>query len=159
MAKTIKKSLLMVPNHQCTLCLLILLPFYLFKKGSLGGCCGFLQWLRFGSRISDFMREAAWWALGLANPSILCTGASLLVENFYGHFLQSWDISNSSFSHGFQSLWNYIAACIQPGSQMKGNRTSRRDLQDLQPSRAAVRRQYLQGHWQEVTESPTWAGI
>lgn len=38
---------------------------------------------------------------GMANP---CMGALLLVENFYGHFLQSWDIYNSSFSHGFQSL-------------------------------------------------------
>lgn len=85
MAKTIKKSLLMVPNHQCTLCLLILLPFYLFKKGSLGGCCGFLQWLRSGSRISDFMREAAWWALGWQIPA---WGPCCWLRTFMGTFFR-----------------------------------------------------------------------
>lgn len=41
---------------------------------------------------------------GIGNSQHLLHGILNLIETFHWHFLQSWDIYNSSSSYGFQSL-------------------------------------------------------
>lgn len=131
----------------------------LFQKGSLGECWGFLQWHCSFSRISAVTREAARWALGSANPSALCTGASLLVENFYGHFLQSWDVYKFSFQTWISKpmkLYCSFSLLKKPNESEHAEETV---FLGPSPSRTAVRRQCLQWHWHEATACPTWTEI
>lgn len=71
----------------------------LYERAEDGTCWWLLLQFFLCSRISAIMRETAWWNMGLGNASTLCSGILMLVENFYVHFHQCWDICSSSFTH------------------------------------------------------------
>lgn len=96
------KYFFILANYQLTLCLFILL--LLFQKGVTWE----IQWLSAMALLwlqnLTFHEKNCLMTSGIGKPQHLLHGILILIKTFHWHFLQSWNIYNSSSSYGFQSL-------------------------------------------------------